>query len=288
MSPVTLLFLVSIATLASGQQPDLFLDWIGGLTSGSPVRPNRTTSTAGECGSSALQTQSSDLTEGLFPSRVVGGREAQPGEYPYQVALGEERWLDAPTFRPFCGGSVINDRWIVTAAHCLQGKDMNSFVGVIGTNDMHESGRSSVTFEKLIIHEEYNQKNDIALLKTRQSIKSASNGKFVVPICLPRQGQEFSGDAVISGFGNVHGRGPASPLLPVRRVAQYFILEPVMSRPSNLVTLLPCSTFVSDEDRSLSVTLRMWPQRARLPNRMMASFLWFSTTIRAKVQRSER
>lgn len=185
------------------------------------VRPNQFRPSSNSVGSSsASQTYTCGQRIGEFPvSRIVGGRRALTNEYPYQVALETERrsiWSGSSTFRQFCGASIINDRWIVTAAHCLQRQSVGRLRGVIGTNNLREMNRSSVAFEKLIVHENYDSnsvRNDIGLLKTRSSIRAAANGKYVSPICLPRQGQQFTGQGVISGFGHVREGGPSSPLL---------------------------------------------------------------------------
>lgn len=68
---------------------------------------------------SASITRSPAITlKSLLPqSRIVGGDLASPGQFPYQVALsmiaGKDSW--------FCGGSIIEAHWIVTAAHCTDG-----------------------------------------------------------------------------------------------------------------------------------------------------------------------
>lgn len=47
-------------------------------------------------------------------NRIVGGQEAIPGDWGWQIAL-----LDYGTF--ICGGSLINSQWVLTAAHCVAG-----------------------------------------------------------------------------------------------------------------------------------------------------------------------
>merc|ERR1711955_67637 len=48
-------------------------------------------------------------------TRIVGGQTTEVNEYPWQVAL-----VGRGSSSVFCGGSLINDRWVLTAAHCTQ------------------------------------------------------------------------------------------------------------------------------------------------------------------------
>ena len=48
---------------------------------------------------------------------IVGGWEARPYEYPWQISM--HRLRDSGEFTHSCGGQIINTRWILTAAHCV-------------------------------------------------------------------------------------------------------------------------------------------------------------------------
>lgn len=53
------------------------------------------------------------FSNAVLKERIVGGNETLPHEYPWQVAI-----LDAND-EISCGGSVISDRHILTAGHCV-------------------------------------------------------------------------------------------------------------------------------------------------------------------------
>ena len=48
-------------------------------------------------------------------SRIINGQEASPGEFPHQVTLLRNGYHT-------CGGSVISNGWVLTAAHCVDGQ----------------------------------------------------------------------------------------------------------------------------------------------------------------------
>jgi secreted trypsin-like serine protease len=54
-------------------------------------------------------------------SKIINGYETKPNEYPWQVAL-----VKSGRHTPFCGGSIISDKHVLTAAHCTADLD---FVG---------------------------------------------------------------------------------------------------------------------------------------------------------------
>lgn len=111
---------------------------------------------AGVVASLGLLTQPASAVEPY----VVGGVDAE-GAYPFVVSL------QTPSGQHFCGGSLIESTWVVTAAHCVQGKDPATTTARIGSNDRTAGGEQrSVT--RIMPHPEYNPSGaggDIALVQ---------------------------------------------------------------------------------------------------------------------------
>ena len=59
------------------------------------------------------------LSQQVGRGRIVGGEEAADGEFPWQVSLRQVAGVGATHF---CGGSVIDKDWVLTAAHCCAGQ----------------------------------------------------------------------------------------------------------------------------------------------------------------------
>ena len=67
-------------------------------------------------------------------ARIVGGTDAQPGSWPWQVLL-DNTALQGPLW---CGGSIVAPYWVVTAAHCFNiGKDPASFTLTVGKDTLN-------------------------------------------------------------------------------------------------------------------------------------------------------
>merc|ERR1719282_236520 len=72
-------------------------------------------------------------------SRIVGGQAADQNEYPWQVAL-----IRLGDMAPFCGGTIISDDTILTAAHCNV-IDVTTFRVVVGEHDYTDSSDGQVS-----------------------------------------------------------------------------------------------------------------------------------------------
>ncbi|MDX2322485.1 MAG: serine protease [Moritella sp.] len=114
------------------------------------------------------------LTEPEIQPYVVGGVNSKPLELPWQVYLNIG--VNGSTYA--CGGTLVTDTWVLTAAHCLNANiDDSSFVAVIPSKVTVYSGsidRSSTgemvrnTVSTVVVHPSYNPTlniNDIALLQ---------------------------------------------------------------------------------------------------------------------------
>lgn len=63
-------------------------------------------------------------------ARIVKGTEAIPHNYPWMASL--KHFKENTVREHFCAGSLVFDKYILTAAHCLTGMDTNNFVVVLG------------------------------------------------------------------------------------------------------------------------------------------------------------
>ncbi|XP_065334592.1 brachyurin-like [Cloeon dipterum] len=131
-------------------------------------------------------------------SKIIGGNIATPGQFPYQVGL----FIDGSGF---CGGSLISDTVILTAAHCVDGiRIFEAHLGAHDIYDMNEPNRVIVISTDGVAHENFNPAtidNDIAIVRLGFPV----GGFGISPVRLPAfslVNETFSGDRVrVSGWG---------------------------------------------------------------------------------------
>uniref|UniRef100_A0A182K9Z7 Peptidase S1 domain-containing protein n=1 Tax=Anopheles christyi TaxID=43041 RepID=A0A182K9Z7_9DIPT len=128
-------------------------------------------------------------------TRIAGGDDAADGQFPFQVALINEGLV-------YCGGTVVNRRWILTAAACITGKALSDVQLFVGSADRLTGGRN-VTAERFVIHPGFNSQtyaNDVALVRLAESLAFTGNQQLQ-PIQLATEFFETATNATVSGWG---------------------------------------------------------------------------------------
>ncbi|XP_049801322.1 chymotrypsin-1-like [Schistocerca nitens] len=129
--------------------------------------------------------------------RIVGGEPAADHEFPALASLHVNG-------SHYCGANVLNERWLLTAAHCVIASGWSQQTILAGTNSQ-TSGGSVHQVEQVIIHENYtgmaDSLADIALVRVSPPLPL--DGVTVSTVRLPTQGQETEDGAagVAAGWG---------------------------------------------------------------------------------------
>ncbi|XP_052074219.1 chymotrypsin B-like [Mytilus californianus] len=72
-------------------------------------------------------------------SKIVGGGNAAISEYPWQVSL---QLRSSGSWYHICGGSIINNNWVVTAAHCVDGSSTSTLRIAAGMTQLSDTSRT--------------------------------------------------------------------------------------------------------------------------------------------------
>ncbi|XP_076057352.1 trypsin-1-like [Oratosquilla oratoria] len=155
--------------------------------------------------------------------KIVGGTEAKTGEFPYQISFQFVIW---GTGYHFCGGSIYDENFVITAGHCVYDEDYynpQSFQIVAGEHNFEEDDGTEQVVEvvQLILHEDFDPEslvNDIALLRLGRPLRM---NDFVSGIDLETSSVE--GDCVVSGWGDLHEAGGPSPSILMK------VIVPIVS-----------------------------------------------------------
>uniref|UniRef100_A0A8C0J9Y7 Peptidase S1 domain-containing protein n=1 Tax=Chelonoidis abingdonii TaxID=106734 RepID=A0A8C0J9Y7_CHEAB len=125
--------------------------------------------------------------------KIIGGYECSPHSQPWQVYFtygSDYRW---------CGGSLINEWWIISAAHCYK----STLVAHLGEHDT--SADEAIQFPQ---YNQYNTDNDIMLVKLAQPAQFSA---YVQPIPISRSCPVAGTECLVSGWGNILTSGVQYP-----------------------------------------------------------------------------
>jgi len=146
--------------------------------------------------------------QGLAQPYIVNGVEAVPHEFPFMAALMNRN-------RQFCGGSLIDERHILTAAHCvahMSKYDVQNLRVRLGDHNIKDGIKDGSTVEKrvkrVIRHKGFSSStlwNDVAILTMEDDVQFNNN---IQPICLARGSNSYVDRKVtVAGWGTLSEGG---------------------------------------------------------------------------------
>ena len=151
------------------------------------------------------------MTKNLKSPKIINGVEVNENSWPWIVGISSRTQAEVDagsTFGSMCSGTIIDDRWILTAAHCCEGMDQHTlFIGDSQSGFVSETVTEGVMIaDTVVIHperaniEEGNYNFDACLLRTPQSIGIGTSSD-VAAACLPTEGPKHGEACWVAGWG---------------------------------------------------------------------------------------
>ncbi|XP_051859549.1 collagenase-like [Drosophila albomicans] len=167
-------------------------------------------------------------------NRIINGENAVSKQFPYQVYLEEHINYD---WRPNCGGVIISNRTVLTAAHCISDSidALKIYFGAVDRTNIYETGQQRLIVKRknIIVHPEYDPiqfLNDIALIRLPAEIIF---DEYIQPAKLPDPDKLYDNEiGVVSGWGISDRDSWNLPNnLQMQTTSSYICLKPSQGRP---------------------------------------------------------
>merc|ERR1712121_102532 len=152
---------------------------------------------------------------------IVGGQDVKdPGTYPWQASLQPGGSYHS------CGASLISERWLVTAAHCVGSGSYQVVLGMHDKDSRNDGEPTNYHVDKIIKHPRWSSwqsgfPNDIALLHLAADADTSS--PYISTVAMAEEGHDFVGneECYITGWGRIYGYGPSPNVLQEAHIDVY-------------------------------------------------------------------
>ncbi len=148
--------------------------------------------------------------------QIVGGKNIKIEDAPWQIALFRFDEQSGKISTQFCGGTIIDEYWILTAAHCVFRTKAEDIRVVASSTTLTGAATQGQIMEvaEIIVHDQYNEEpinNDIALIRLQNPLDLSTAKAKAVPIITKNDeenGYTNSGvSGIISGWGTLTYQG---------------------------------------------------------------------------------
>ncbi|MFI8717978.1 S1 family peptidase [Stenotrophomonas sp. NPDC077464] len=107
--------------------------------------------------------------------RIIGGTDAEPGQYPFMASLQQLGRGDSDRARHICGATLISPSWVLTAAHCVEDAQPAQLAVLVGQTTLKTSpGRRASNIKAIHVHPAFDARdllNDVALIQLKRPVK---------------------------------------------------------------------------------------------------------------------
>ncbi|XP_037349059.1 enteropeptidase-like [Talpa occidentalis] len=145
--------------------------------------------------------------------KIVGGSHAKEGAWPWVVSLYFDNRL-------LCGASLVSPDWLVSAAHCVYGRNepptqWKAILGLHMASNLSSPHIETRLIDQIIINPHYNKRvkdSDIAMMHLEFKVNYTD---YIQPICLPEENQVFPAGkkCSIAGWGRLSSQAPPADVL---------------------------------------------------------------------------